>query len=90
MKVRVRRWYWGVLLIWLGTGLPIYVIGEGFAGPENGAFTLTAFLRSLAPPSGGVDIITPWAIGTALILLPILALPAAIRITRRPAMNNSE
>lgn len=83
MKVRLGRWYWLVWVIWLGTGLPIYVVGEGFAGPEHGAFTVDAFLRSLIPQTGSLEVFAGWGIGTTLILLPVLSFPFAIRLIRQ-------
>jgi hypothetical protein len=75
---RIKRWYYLVLFTWMLTGLPIYVLGEGFAGPEYGAFTLKRFFKTLVPPVGSTDAFVSWLIPTILVLLPILLLPWAI------------
>ena len=84
MKIKIRRWYWGIMAVWAITGLPIYLIGQGFAGPEHGAFTIGLLVRSLTPPAFDSPAFTYWLIGTTLQLLPLLMLPFALRVRRNP------
>jgi hypothetical protein len=59
------------------TGLPIYLLSQGFSGAES-AFTLNFFLKGLTPPTRAEPLIY-WAIATTLVLLPLLAIPFALR-----------
>ena len=83
MKLKVARWYMWVLLTWALSGLPIYVIGQGFVGTKNGAFTLEGFFASLAYPLpiNSLTAFLTWLVPTILMLLPILTIPFAIRIS---------
>jgi uncharacterized membrane protein YhaH (DUF805 family) len=76
--IRIKRWYWVVVGVWLVTGLPIYLIGQGFAGPDNGAFTLSLLLRSLRPPLSDIGVFLEWLLIVLLMFLPLILLPWAI------------
>jgi hypothetical protein len=79
--LRIRKWYLGVLSIWLVTGLPIYLLSQGmFGGPD--AFTLRAFWELLKPRLGSALGLYEWLTTTILILLPLLCLPWAFRRAR--------
>ena len=76
--IRLRKWYLVVLLIWFVIGLPIYLVGQGFAGPEHGAFTFDLFISALIPPTSNVEVFAIWLIGTVSMLLPVICLPFAL------------
>jgi hypothetical protein len=77
----IRTWYWIALGIWCVTGLPFYVLSEGFAGDD--AFTLLGFLRSLNPPTSSWAAFSTWLVPTMIILCPLLLLPFAFSRTPR-------
>lgn len=82
MRVVMPKWYKYVIFIWLLTGLPIYILGQGFMGIEQGAFTWESLLINLQPPTKNIGAFITWLIPTVLIFLPILAAPFAIRFRR--------
>ena len=77
--MRLRRWYWVVLGIWVFTGLPIYLLSRGMFGES--ILDIVGFVGSLRVPTSSWDAFITWFIPTLLVLLPLLAMPLAI--TRR-------
>lgn len=73
----LARWYRWVILLWLVTGLPIYLLGQGMAGKS--IFDFGDFIRNLALPTSSLDVFLSLLIPKILIFLPILCLPFAVR-----------
>ena len=82
----MRRWYWLILGVWVFTGLPMLVLGIGFAGPE--VFTLRGLIILFTPPlSYGAGEFLWWIGGWAWIFAPLWTAPFALR--RRPLNPDS-
>jgi hypothetical protein len=74
----MRSWYWFILLIWAFTGLPMLVLGIGFAGPE--VFTPRGLVILFTPPlSYGAGEFLWWICGWMVIAIPLWAAPLARR-----------
>jgi hypothetical protein len=57
----MKKWYWIVVAVWCFTGLPVLLLGIGFAGGM--------------PSLPTADTVIPWMVGWLLILAPLLLLP---------------
>lgn len=76
MAIRVRRWFWGVVVFWVFTGLPIFIIGSGFSGPNP--YSFGNLVRSLMPDLSSLTAFVTWLLAWVLILLPLLLVPFAV------------
>jgi uncharacterized membrane protein YhaH (DUF805 family) len=76
LPMRLKSWFWLVLLAWCVTGLPIAVIGVGFAGDTLAS--AGGLLNALRPPLSSVSLFVEWLTTLIFVLMPVLALPWAI------------
>jgi uncharacterized membrane protein YhaH (DUF805 family) len=77
--VRIRKWYWIVLVVWLITGFPILIIGIGFAGPD--LFTFEGLLTIFTPDFQSFRAFFSWLSSFLIVFLPALLLPLALEKT---------
>jgi hypothetical protein len=75
--VKVSRWFWIAIVIWIFTGLPIMIVAIGFAGPD--LFTFQGVADLLTPDIRTISGLVSWAFGWSMILFPLLLLPFAIK-----------
>ena len=85
--MRISKWYWAVLLVWMITGLPVAVVGVGFAGPE--IFSLEGILSIFTPNIQSSKGFVTWFISFFIVFSPVLLLPLAIKIRSRPAREST-
>jgi uncharacterized membrane protein YhaH (DUF805 family) len=91
MSFKLRKWYWAVVAVWCVTGLPLYLLGQGFAGPEKGAFTLSLLIESLTPPANAsAGALINILLFGLVILLPLVAFPFAITRKRGADERNRQ
>lgn len=77
----VRTGYLVLLLIWMFTGLPILVIGIGFAGPS--LFTLDGIVTVLTPPSTSFAEFGSWLFSWLIMSAPLWGLIFGLRRTKQ-------
>jgi hypothetical protein len=75
--MKVRQWYYGVLGLWVITGLPLLVLGIGFAGPE--IFTPGGIITALTPPLDSLGDFSTWLLAWIVVLAPFVTLPFALK-----------
>lgn len=78
--MKIKRWYWLVLALWLVTGLPIYLLGQGMFGQS--IFDVFGFIRDIRIPTSSWDAFITWFIPMVLIFMPFLFLPFALTKAR--------
>ena len=74
--MRIRLWFWPILIAWIFIGLPIIVIGVGFAGTE--IFTARGIIGFLTPPVSSLYFFLEWLWGTFVIFMPFIFFPFAL------------
>lgn len=74
--MHIRKWYWAVLAIWIITGLPMIIIGVGFAGPD--LFSLEGLLSIFTPDFRGFRDFFSWLLAFSVAFAPGLLLPFAV------------
>jgi hypothetical protein len=82
--MRIKKRFFCILLLWVFTGLPIFIVGNGFLGDD--AFTLRGVIGALRPDTESMGAFLSWFVGWALILFPLLIILGALisgRLVRR-------
>jgi hypothetical protein len=75
--MRIQKWYWVILAIWLIIGFPVILIGIGFAGPE--IFSLEGLLDIFTPDFSGYSAFFSWLSAFIIAFAPVLLLPFAVK-----------
>lgn len=75
--MRLRKWYFGVVIFWFFTGLPLYALGQGMAG-RSLLYVGDIFTQGDVPLDSVGDFIS-WVVIVVLIALPLITLPFAFR-----------
>lgn len=73
----VAKWFWVLLVVWCITGLPILIIGIGFAGIEFFAFKTILLMFQFEFDS--LESFLTTLVGRLVSFLPVLALPFALK-----------
>lgn len=81
--MRIKRWYRILLVIWLFTGLPIFLLSIGLFDIITPMSILTALFNVITPQTERLDIFIYWLFGFIIIFLPVLAIPFALRMVKR-------
>jgi hypothetical protein len=75
--MRLKRWYFGVIIFWIFTGLPLYTLGQGIAG--RSPLDVSGFLTQGDVPIDSIGDFLSWVVIVVLIALPLITLPFAFR-----------
>lgn len=74
--MKLHRWYWIVLGLWVFTGLPVYLLGQGMGG--NSIFDMSALFRNFGLPTSSWEVFLSRLVPLLFIIFPLLVLPFAI------------